>query len=100
MPAILHSSIPDNIEPKLNWLQKCLSLTDDELSKIVEQYPALFSYNIDNNLEPKLNFNINASLGDENEALALVAHTCFVWYSLENRLKPRLQEALDAAGCK
>ena len=70
-------------------------MTDDELSKIVQQYPALFSYNIDNNLEPKLNFYINA-LGDENEALALVTRIPALFgYSLENRLKPRLQEALD-----
>jgi len=83
------------MEPKLEWLQKHLSLTDVELSNMIQKQPAFFGYNIPNNLEPTLNFYIDI-LGDENEALALVKRRPSAFtYSLEKRLKPRLEQALD-----
>ena len=57
--------------------------------------PSLFNLNIDTNIDPTLNFYIDA-LGDEAKALAFVAHPISFGYSLEKRLKPRLQEAKEA----
>ena len=58
--------------------------------------PSLLGCNIDTNIEPTINFYINA-LGDERKALALVTHNPSSFgYSLEKRLKPRLQEAQEA----
>ena len=96
MPPILGLSITENMEPKLKWLQRRLSLTDEELSKIIQQLPPLLGCNIETNIEPTLNFYINA-LGDESEALTFVIRDPSSFgRSLEKRLKPRLQEAQDA----
>ena len=82
------------MEPKLEWIQQRLYLTEDELSDMIQKQPALFGCNIPNNLEPTLNFYIDA-LGKE-EALALVTRNPHSFtFSLEKRLKPRLKQALD-----
>ena len=58
--------------------------------------PTLFGLSVGANLEPTLNFHIKA-LGDEGEALALLIRGPRLFgSSLEKRLKPRLEEALDA----
>merc|ERR1719221_1137059 len=94
-PNILGYSVEDNIEPKIDWLQKRLSLNDSELSILLQKLPSLLGYNVDTNIEPTLNFYIDA-LGDEDQALDLVIRMpALIGYSLENRLKPRLQEAQD-----
>merc|ERR1719291_291553 len=94
-PNIFGLSIGDNIEPKLDWLQKRLSLNDSELSNFVQKFPSLLNFNVDTNIEPTLNFYIDA-LGDEDQALNLVIRRpALISLSLENRLKPRLQEAQD-----
>ena len=55
--------------------------------------PSLLACRIDTNIEPTLNFYID-TLGDEDRALNLViGRPALIGYSLENRLKPRLQEA-------
>merc|ERR1719291_217501 len=92
-PNIFGLSIGDNTEPKLDWLQKRLSLNDSELSNFVQKLPSLLNFNVDTNIEPTLNFYIEA-LGDEDQALNLVRRQpALISLSLENRLKPRLQEA-------
>ena len=96
MPSLLNSNIDTNLEPKLKWLQQRLSLTDDELSKLIQQLPSLLGYNIETNLEPTMNFYINV-LRNESKAFTFVTHNPSSFgYSLEKRLKPRLQEAQDA----
>ena len=52
MPPLLGCNIDTNLEPKLNWLQQRLSLTDEELSNIIQQMPPLLGCNIETNLEP------------------------------------------------
>ena len=57
--------------------------------------PTLLGYNIDTNLDPTINFYIDA-LGDESKALDLILRIpASLTYSLEKRLKPRLEEAID-----
>ena len=94
-PSILGNSISDNMEIKLEWLKQNLSLTDVELSEMIQKQPALFGYNIPNNLEPTLDFYINA-LGSKSDAITYVRQKPKSFsYSLEKRLKPRLEQALD-----
>ena len=58
--------------------------------------PALLGCNIETNSEPTLKFYID-SLGDENKALDLIIRIpASLAYSLEKRLKPRLEEAKEA----
>ena len=94
---ILGYSISDNLEPTLHWMQNRLSLTDNELSNLVQKLPTLFGCSVANNLEPTLNFYIDALGGDEDKASGLVMKDPGIFTSsLEKRLKPRLEEARDA----
>ena len=95
-PAILGLSIDNNLQPKLEWIQQRLSLTDESLSNLIKKFPSIFSYNVNTNLESILNFYIGA-LGDEREALTLIIQNpSLSGYSLENRLKPQLEKIQDA----
>ena len=84
------------MEPTLEWLQQRLRLDDAAVSEMIQKLPALFGCNVDTNLKPTLNFYIDA-LGDKREACALVIDRPNLFgYSLEKRLKPRLEDARDA----
>mmetsp|Transcript_3980 Transcript_3980/g.6119 ORF Transcript_3980/g.6119 Transcript_3980/m.6119 type:complete len:403 (-) Transcript_3980:20-1228(-) len=102
-PTFLGLSI-DTWEVKLDWIERRLHLSDQELSEFIVRYPCLLNCNIESNLDLTLNFYIDA-LGNESEAAKLVTNNpSLLAYSLEKRLKPRLQESRDAgilidAGC-
>ena len=94
LPALFAYNKHTNMEPKLDWLQQRLSLTDEQLSEMIQRYPALLTLNVEGNLEPTLCFYIDA-LG-KADALALVTGDPSAFgRSLEKRLKPRLERALD-----
>ena len=96
MPQILGLSIDDNIEPKLDWLSERLELDNTALSSMIQKSSGMLSCNIETNLEPTLNFYINAleSENKKEDALKLIVNNPTLFnYSLENRLKPRLEEA-------
>ena len=96
MPQILGLSIDDNIEPKLDWLSEHLELDNDALSSMIQKSSGMLSCKIETNLEPTLHFYINAieSENSKQEALKLIVNNPTLFnYSLENRLKPRLEEA-------
>jgi len=102
-PTFLGLSI-DTWEVKLDWIERRLHLTGDDLSKFILKAPSILNCNIESNLDLTLDFYIDA-LGDEREAVRLVTNNpSLLAYSLEKRLKPRLQETRDAgilidAGC-
>ena len=97
-PTILGLSIDDNIQPKLIWIQQSLSLTEDGLTAFIKKCPFVLCCNIEKNLEPTLNFYIDALNDDEEEAVIylITQNPTLLIYSLEKRLKPRLQETLRA----
>ena len=91
----IFSQSVENMEPKLEWLQQRLDLDDAALSNMIQQFPTFFNCNVDTNLKPTLDFYIDA-LG-EKQALALVVDRPSLFsYSLEKRLKPRLEDAREA----
>ena len=91
--ALFNYNVEGNLEPKLVWIQDRLSLTDEQLTTMIQHLPALLGYDIHNNLEPTLDFYINV-LGDESEAISFVTkNPSSFGFSLEKRLKPRLEEA-------
>jgi len=102
-PTFLGLSI-DTWEVKLDWIERRLDLTDQDLSKFILKAPSILNCNIESNLDLTLDFYIDA-LGNEREAVRLVTkNPSLLAYSLEKRLKPRLQETRDAgilidAGC-
>ena len=94
-PSVLCRGTEENIEPKLDWLQQRLDLDDASLSKMIQLMPSLLSLNVDTNIEPTINFYVGV-LG-EGEALAFLQQDpIMITYSLEKRLKPRIEQARDA----
>lgn len=95
LPALFGYNIDTNLEPKLEWLQQRFDLSNSAVSDMIQKCPSILGYNVDTNLGPTLNFYIDA-LGDEGEALALVTqYPNLLSYSLEKRLKTRLEQAQD-----
>merc|ERR1712194_760900 len=95
LPSILGMNI-DAMEPKINWLQQRLNLGDAAASKVIQKLPSLLCSNVDANIKPTLDFYVDV-IGDEKQALDMVTHDPLLFsYSLEKRLKPRLQEARAA----
>ena len=94
LPSILGFSI-STLEPTLKWLQESLELDDAGLTKLIVTQPSLLSQNIDTNLEPTLIFYIDCIGESESKQLVTRIPALFA-YSLEKRLKPRLEQAREA----
>jgi hypothetical protein len=94
-PSNLGLSIEDNLEPKLVWLQERLQLDSKSLSKLVQAMPPVIGYNTEDNLKPTIKF-YEDCVGS-NAAIQMTAKNPRVLgSSLENRLKPRLAQVLEA----
>ena len=50
------SSNIESMENMVDWLQKALNLTHDEVAAFVAKFPSIFCYNIEERLEPKLRY--------------------------------------------
>ena len=95
-PSILACNSTTGLAPTLDWLQPRLDLDDATLSFMIQNSPSLMNCNVDSNLEPTLNFYIDA-LESEEDALALVIRNPRLFsFSLDKRLRPRLEQARDA----
>jgi hypothetical protein len=70
-------------------------LDDESLRKLVQRTPQLLSYSIEENLEPTLTF-YEECLGVNVARTMILADPRVFSASLENRLKPRLVDALQA----
>jgi mTERF domain-containing protein len=95
LPTIIQYSIPNKLEPTLKWLQQQLSLDGDELAKLVESQPPLLGCSIPINLEPTLDF-YKECIGIEGTKQLLARNPSLFGYSLESRLKPRLEQLKGA----
>jgi hypothetical protein len=91
-PNIIQHSIPDKLQPTLEWLEERLDLKDnDALRTFILKFPTLCSRTIAN-LSEKLEFYESLLGVDGARSLILEAPGMFT-YSLEKRLRPRLQAA-------
>jgi hypothetical protein len=97
-------SIPDNLEPKLNWLQERLNLNDAQVSKIVRGLPTIFACSIPNKLEPTLKWLQGRLSMDGDELAKLVgAQPPLLGLSISTNLEPTLdfyQECIGIEGTK
>jgi len=92
-PTIIGLAI-DSWEIKIDWIQSRLGLVDQDLADFVLKSPSILNLTIEN-LSSTLQFFIDA-LGNEREAVRLVTNNpSLLAYSLERRLKPRLQETRE-----
>ena len=51
LPVVFSVGNKDNLEPKLDYLQKRLSLDEEQLKKVVLRLPSVFSLGIETTLE-------------------------------------------------
>ena len=92
-PTIIGLAI-DSWEIKIDWIQSRLGLVDQDLADFVLKSPSILNLTCQN-LDSTLQFFIDA-LGNERDAVRLVTNNpSLLAYSLERRLKPRLQETRD-----
>ncbi len=61
----------------------------------MQQLPSVFSYNIEGNLEPTIKF-YEDCVGSKAAIQMIAKNPICLMYSLENRLKPRLAQVLEA----
>jgi len=94
-PQIFTLGVEGTLEPKLKYLQERLSVDEEELSYMIRRMPALFGYKIDLNLEPTIKF-YEDLVGVETTKKLILGRPALVTYSLEKRLKPRLDDARNA----
>jgi mTERF domain-containing protein len=101
-PQVL-SLAPSNLESKVEFLLQVVApgaIRGDEnstkiLRKLIVGMPNLLYLNIENNLEPKVEY-LRSRLGSEGLTRALDRLPMLLAYSLEKRIKPRLEMILDA----
>lgn len=101
-PQIL-SLATANLESKVDFLMQVVApgaIRGDEdstkiLRKLIVGMPSLLYLNIEKNLEPKVEY-LRSRLGSEELCQALDRLPNLLAYSLENRIKPRLEMILDA----
>ena len=99
----------ENLIDKIDYLLDSLDLSSAELRGIVVAYPQLLGLSLENNLKPKIRFflgqnndetdddtcyDISVSCGLTKEELKefVLYQPALLAYSLEGRLKPRIQE--------
>lgn len=79
----------DLLQDKMDFLQTALQLDDDELSFLITSFPQVLGLSIEQNLKPKLAFLLQ-HLTMEQLREFIAYQPSLLAYSLENRLRPRI----------
>ena len=97
-PPILHGYSPEKMRTKLQYLRMRFDLDDDALKNLLLKAPSLFTVS-EGNIEEKFQF--YSKLVGRKDAKDMVVEKPYllVNYSLESRLKPRLEE-VEKSGAK
>ena len=101
----------ENLIDKIDYLLDSLDLSSEELRGIVVAYPQLLGLSLENNLKPKIQFflgqngedmiddnficddiDVNCGLTKEELKEFVLYQPALLAYSLEGRIKPRIQE--------
>lgn len=91
---ILQLHMESTLESKFSWLMNRYGLKDTtDLKRMLLALPSIVGYNHVKNIEPKLTF-YEELLGDKQKTNQFVTRDPrFLSYSLENRIKPRVEQA-------
>lgn len=84
----------DLLEAKFTFLQDSLDLTKEETEMMIETYPQLMGLSILNNLEPTIGF-LRTCLSTEQLRDFVLYQPALLAYSLEQRIRPRLEQMND-----
>lgn len=86
-PQVLGLSLEQNIKPTVEFLLR-LGLTQEDVATMLPRFPQLLGLNVPNNMRQKADFLVEMG----RQASELVDFPQYFGYSLENRIRPRLQE--------
>jgi mTERF len=84
----------DLIEAKFLFLQESLDLTQEETEMIIETYPQILGLSVDNNLKIKISY-LQTYLSTEQLRDIVLYQPALLAYSLERRIRPRLEQLRD-----
>lgn len=93
-PDLLSSLRSTKLAPKLQWLQEELHFDDKGLLNLIQRAPSILNHSITRSCEPKLNF-YKMCMGEDEAVRLLQRNPSAFRFSLEKRLKPRLQQLED-----
>lgn len=82
----------ESLEPKICWLKRRLSISEDEVLTMMRENPSLLASSIEFNLQPKLNF-LDSVLGKEEAGKLIRANPVVLNCSMKRRYEPRLSDA-------
>ena len=103
-PQIVGLDIETNLKSKIDFLRAELqshehhvisnqnndSEIQDDISKLITGMPTLLLCNVERNLQPKINY-LKSQLGSKTTREVILIQPSLLGYSLEKRIKPRLQ---------
>lgn len=121
-PVILGLNLEQNIQPKVQYLQSTLDLSNEELHIVLAAMPSLVLLNSEGNLQPKIDYlsstllsSAESESNNNNKSPFMVSSSSpsvlsvtnqlrdivlrlptLLGYSLEQRIMPRVQAIMDA----
>lgn len=83
-----------NLAEKVDFLERACG-SGASIRKVIVGMPTLLNLNVQKNLEPKVDY-LSAMLGKDELSLALDRLPTLLGYSLDKRIRPRLERILEA----
>lgn len=83
-----------NLKNKVHYLRETFAFKEEELRKVVAGMPTLILCSTATNLHPKIEF-LRGVLGDRELRGAILLQPSLLGYSLDKRIRPRMQAILD-----
>ena len=97
-PSLLASKI-GTLDERANDIQKELALDDEELKKMISDYPFLLGKSVKDNMRPKVDyFRVTFSLDAEGVKGLLLRYSNLFGCSMEKNLEPKVQFYSNLAG--
>ncbi|CAB9511669.1 mitochondrial transcription termination [Seminavis robusta] len=93
LPSTLSLSIPDSIEPKMEYLQTKFQLDEENLLKMIKTMPTLLGMSF-NNINNTLQF-YSDCYGEDQALQFVIGNPGLLTLSLKNRLIPRWEQAVE-----
>ena len=97
-PQVIGLNTEDNLKKKVAFLQDTFSLTRNELRRVIAGMPTLLICSIENNLQPKADYLGTVFENDQDLHNAILTLPALLGYSLNKRIKPRMERLLEIGG--
>lgn len=97
-PQVIGLNTDDNLKKKVAFLQDEFSLTRNELRRVISGMPTLLICSIEHNLQPKTDYLRTVFQNKRDLHDAILTLPGLLGYSLEKRIKPRMERLLEIGG--